>query len=520
MALQQQPVYRTQEDEILAAMIGSTPFMSRAAAWYKPEYFKDYAQLIAGWVMEYYRQYKEAPGQTIQHIYTIEKENIPPAMAVNVATYLSNLSTQYGNNGFNLDYLLDTARKFFRRRSYEYFYSTGRDLIRAGRVEEAITLHDDFRNVIQATSGWENPFDEKVINDHFREDLSEYQVLSFRGVLNELIGPLERSWLVAFMGPMKRGKSFWCEEAIFAGLSQQKRVAYINLEMPGRAVRTREYKRITALPERNSRYVLPQFDCLLNQTGVCVLPERTGGGILVQDDQPPQYTPGHPWRVCTYCREHRSEIRQKYNRNSYAAAIWFSHVNKLSLNPGAVHKEAQNLKMLSGDHLRQKTYPAYSATVEDVRRDLDDLMYAERFYPDIVVLDYADILGSERSFDHERHRLDNIWKRLKQAAAEMGALWITATQTNRRGMERHSVKQTDTAEDIRKMAHVDAMWGLNQTEDDRQQYFTRISQLASRHREAADREVMVLHQLQLGLPYLDSEWYPKREPTRPAEPKK
>lgn len=509
MALRQQPIYKTAEDDILTAMIASTAFMDRAINWYRPEYFTDYAQLIADWVVDYYRQYRQAPGKTIQNIYNIEKEKIPPALAANVATYLTNLSTQYDQRtGFNVEYLLDTTRQYFKRRSYEHLFNQGRELIKAGQVDEAIALHEEFRGVAQATSSWENPFDPKVINDHFREDTSEYQVLKYRGALGQLVGPLERNWLVAFMGPMKRGKSFWCEESIFAGLAMRRKVAYINLEMPDRTVRSREYKRITALPDKANRYILPQFDCMKNQLGMCALQERTGVGTLVSGDIVPQYTPGHPWKVCTFCRDNRAYIKKTYGRSSWVPTIWYSYVNKLGISAEAVLKDAENTKVMLGDNLRQITYPAYSATVEDIRRDLEELMYAHGFYPDIVVLDYADILGSERSYNQERHRLDNIWKRLKQAAGEMRALWITATQTNRKGMERRRIKQIDTAEDIRKMAHIDAMLGINQTKAEQERYYTRISMLANRHREATSKQVAVLHQLQLGLPYLDSEFYP------------
>jgi hypothetical protein len=512
MALRQQPVYKSSEDDILTAMIASTAFMEQAIGWYRPEYFTDYAQLIAEWVVDYYRQYRQAPGKTIQNIYNIKKEKIPPALAANVATYLTNLSTQYDQQtGFNVDYMLDTARQYFKRRSYEHLFNQGRELIKAGQVDEAIALHEDFRGVAQTTSKWENPFERKVINTHFSEDASEYQVLEFRGALGELVGPLERNWLVAFMGPMKRGKSFWCEESIFAGLAGRRKVAYINLEMPDRTVRAREYKRITALPDKANRYIMPQFDCMKNQQGMCVLPERIGRGTLVYGDDLPTYTPGHPWKVCTYCRDYKDRVRQQYGRNDFVPVVWYSHVNKRGMDAKAVHKAAAGTEMMLGDGLRQITYPAYSATVDDVRRDLDELIYAQKFYPDIVVLDYADILGSEQGYNQERHRLDNIWKRLKQAAGEMSALWITATQTNRKAIDKGRIHQTDTAEDIRKVAHVDAMYGLNQTEKDQRQFLTRITQLASRHREPDGREAGVLHQLALGLPYLDSEWWPERK---------
>jgi hypothetical protein len=499
-------------------MITSTTFLEQTVGWYREDYFEDYAQVIAGWVVRYFDEYREAPGATIQNIYTVEKDNLPPALAVNVATYLTNLSTAHQGAQPNERYLLDTAQQYFKRKGYERMFTTGRELLKAGRVDEAIALHDDFRSVVRATSNWENPFDPKVIRDHFREPDTSYQVLEYRGALGRMIGPLERNWLVAFMGPMKRGKSFWCEESIFAGLAGRKKVAYINLEMPNRTVRSREYKRITALPDKMGRYIIPQFDCQLNQYGVCNLSTRTGAGALIAADAitAPEYVVGHPWQVCTWCRDNAGALLSAGEVNTFAAGVWYSHTNKMDLRVADALREADSLQMLCGDSLRQITYPAYSATVDDVRRDIDELIYAHKFYPDIVVLDYADILGSEQSYNQERHRLDNIWKRLKQAAGEMDALWITATQTNRKGLEKMSgsaakmknVSQVDTAEDIRKMAHVDAMFAINR--GDHELHYTRMSHLANRHRDVSPQQVVVLHQLELGLPYMDSDVYPAR----------
>lgn len=508
MALRQLPVYKSAEDDILTAMIASTSFLEQVQGAYRPEYFVDYARLIADWVFAYWRDYRQAPGRTIQNIYNVEQANVPAAIAENVATYLGNLSTQYEQTAtLNIPYLVNSAQEFFRRRSYEYLFNAGRELIQAGRLDDAIQLHTDFRGTMADTSRWENPLDPAVISEHFSQDPHEFQVLQFHGKLGHLVGPMERSSLVAFMGPMKRGKSFWCEESIFAGISQHRRVAYINLEMPGRSVKQREYKRITGLPDRAGYFVLPQFDCMLNQTGVCNLPCRMGTGILRVGNAPmPHYSAGHPWAACTYCRENRREILRTYGRNSYQAAVWYSRIARQAVDSVTVQARAADYMMLYGDNLRQITFPAYSATVDDVRSGLDELEYVHKFYPDIVVLDYADILASEQSYSQERNRLDNIWKRLKRAAAEMDALWITATQTNRTGLEHYKLSQTDTAEDIRKLAHVDTMLAINRT--DEEEHFTRITKMVERNLETPLYQVAVLHQLGLGLPFIDSEIFP------------
>ena len=508
--LKRQRVYNDVENEILTAMIMSTPFMDKAVRWYKPEYFTDYARLIANWTVAYYREYKQAPGKHIQNIYAVEKEAIAPAMATNVATYLHNLSEQYeARSEFNLDYMIDTGQDFFKRRGYEHLFNMGRELMMAGRMEDAMRLHQEFRGVAKYVSGWENPFDPAVVREHFAYQEEDYVVLRFRGTLGHLLGGLERGWLVAFMGPPKRGKSFWAQETVFAAAVRGKRVAYINLEMTKRTMKGREYKRLTAMPDKQGQYTFPQFDCHYNQDGSCTLTTRTGTGTLLvtretkrgEIDVVPKYHAGHPWIPCTECRKDPGA------EGEYVSAVWYSTIAQNELSEEEVLHQSKGFQLQFGDNVRHISYPAFSATIEDIRLDLDELIYAERFFPDVVVVDYADILGYAGTQRDERHKLNEIWKGMKRSAGEMHNLWVTATQTNRAGIDKDYISQKDTAEDIRKVANVDAMFGLNQTEEEKESHFTRVSVVAHRHNEFIKRNAVVLHQLSLGMPYVDSEWW-------------
>jgi hypothetical protein len=489
-------------------MITSTAFMDKAVRWYQPEYFTDYARLIADWCVKYYQEYRQAPGKHIQNIYAVEKEDIKPALAANVATYLQNLSAQYEERAeFNLEYMADTGMDFFKRRGYEHLFTTGRELMMAGRIDDAMQLHHEFRSVAKHTTGWENPFDPGVIREHFSADEEAYVVLRFRGALGQLLGPQERGWLIAFMGPPKGGKSFWAQETMFAAAVQGKRVAYINLEMTKRGMKGREYKRLTAMPDNQGRYIMPVFDCYHNQSGECTLATRLGTGTIMNDKgDVQQYHVGNPvserWTPCTECRNDPAA------REEYSSAVWYSTMTQKGLSEEEVMHQAKGFQLQFGDRIRHISYPAFSATIDDIRFDLDELIYTERFFPDVVVLDYADILATDGR-QEERHRLNEIWKHLKRSAGDMHNLWVTATQTNREGIGKSRIDERNAAEDIRKIANVDAIFGLNRSkkEKERETHYTRVNVVANRHREFAKRDVAVLHQLSLGMPYVDSEWW-------------
>jgi len=510
MALVRQRVNPELENDILTGVITNTSYLSKIVKNYQPHYFSDYGRVIVGWVMDYWDVYHQAPGKNIQNIYNVEAEGLPHGLARNIATYLENLSNTYEDaKEFNVPYLLEQTRVYFRRKSYEYLYTKGRDLILAGQVEEAAKLHESFRDTIASTSQWENPLDQRVIAEHFSNlDDDIYGVLSFRGALGELIGPLERGWLVSFLGPMKRGKSFWLMETLFRMAASRKRVAYINLEMIGKGVREREYTRLTATGKSMDKVQFPIFDCYYNQCGECPVPKlRTNDMQLRMDDAertlPKWGSNGlEDYRVCTACRD-----REDY-REHYLPDVWYTwHTPKQTINSGLVRKTAKGFVKMFGDNIRQITYPAYSVRISDIRRDLNELQWTEGFVPDGVLVDYADIVQPDYETGSERQNLNQVWKGMKRSAGDMGALWVTASQTTREAIDKEVVGQKDVPEDIRKLAHVDALYGINQTESEKEDLITRISTVVHRHKNWSKRTVAVLHQLALGMPYLDSEWW-------------
>lgn len=512
MALVRQRINPELENDLLTALITSPTFIEKVRKWYQPHYFSDYGRIIAQWVMDYWAKYSQAPGKNIQSIFNVEHEKLPHALARNVATYLENLSSTYESaSEFNEPYMVEQAQAYFKRKAYEHLFNQGRELVLAGQMDEAVKLHEQFRGVASVTSRWENPLDQRVIRQHFSEmEDDTYTVLNFNGALGQLVRPLERGWLVAFLGPMKRGKSFWIQETLFRAAASRKRAAYVNLEMIPKGVRERQYMRLTGLGNNhNGRPVqFPLFDCYYNQCGECPVPDmRTNDMTLRRDDAdrslPKWGSSGQEdYRVCTACRD------EKELRKHWLPDVWYTwYKPEREFTEETVIKTAAGFMRQYGDRIRQITYPAYSVNISDIQRDLEELAWADNFRPDVVLVDYADIVDSETRTSSEREHLNQVWKAMKRAAGEMQALWVTASQTNRAAIDKALVGQKDVAEDIRKLAHVDAMYAINQTANEKDDLITRISTLAHRHHKVGRGQVAVLHQLDIGLPYIDSEWW-------------
>jgi len=77
-----------------------------------------------------------------------------------------------------------------------------------------------------------------------------------------------------------------------------------------------------------------------------------------------------------------------------------------------------------------KEYPTNVATVITIRNHIDKLML-RGFKPNVLIIDYADIMRSTRAYDSLRHELKLIYEELRNLAMELNIPIWTASQANR-----------------------------------------------------------------------------------------
>lgn len=88
-----------------------------------------------------------------------------------------------------------------------------------------------------------------------------------------------------------------------------------------------------------------------------------------------------------------------------------------------------------GAHLRIKEYPTKGATVETLHSHLSQLETLG-FKPDMIVVDYADLLRPVGKFQEKHHELASIQEDLRALAYAHDAVVWTASQCNREGAKR------------------------------------------------------------------------------------
>jgi replicative DNA helicase len=92
-----------------------------------------------------------------------------------------------------------------------------------------------------------------------------------------------------------------------------------------------------------------------------------------------------------------------------------------------------------------KEYPTNSASIFTLRAHIERLDL-KGFKPDIIIIDYADIMRSTRQYDSLRHELKLVYEELRALAMELGVPVWTASQSNKEGANSDVIDVTNMSE--------------------------------------------------------------------------
>ena len=127
-------------------------------------------------------------------------------------------------------------------------------------------------------------------------------------------------------------------------------------------------------------------------------------------------------------------------------------------------------------------YHTRTATVGTIRSHLS-LLAAEDFQPDLIIVDYGDIMKPQRRLGEMRHEQAGIYEDLRQLGGEFDAAVWTASQTSKGALEKDVVTIADFAEAFEKAAIADAVWAFCQTDAERIEQKARLFAAALRSAE-------------------------------------
>lgn len=490
---------------ILTGMIVSTEFLRQVAPMFSVEAMSgNFARSVSSWCLEHFERYSTAPSHDIQDIFTARQGTMDDKDIELVDEFLASLSDEYEREDkLNVNYLLDKAEQFFKGKSLLALRAQINSCLIQGdntAAERAIT---EFRSPARPASDGINPFVDADAIRHALERDSD-QLVSFAGAFGDLINQqLRREALVAFQAPEKRGKSYIEMEIAFRAALARCNTAVIQAgDMSQDDMVIRIHERLAGQPVKlrgKTEILVPTLDCRLGQAGQCNQPKAVKALSTAVEGMPQLidlYRAGEKRTPCIDC------IREKFFRGS----VWYKTVKLEQLDWRTALMNGRKIEQrMLGKHFKLITRPTKTLNVKGINAIFDDWEQTEGWVPDVIVIDYADILAPEDSRMEFRHQQNETWAALRSLSLTRHALVVTATQAAASAYERESQKLGDFSEDKRKYAHVTATYALNRTEDEKRAGLMRVGALQVRDEEFfIGDEVTILQALGIGQPCIAS----------------
>ena len=151
-----------------------------------------------------------------------------------------------------------------------------------------------------------------------------------------------------------------------------------------------------------------------------------------------------------------------------------SCITKIPLNDLMMNKEEifDQISDIEGN-LIVKEYPTKSATTQSIKNHLDKLK-KRGIHPDMVIVDYADLLRPVKARNEKRHELESIYEELRGVAQTMGCPIWTASQTNRSGLNAEVITMEAISEAFNKCFVADFIFTVSRTVNDKKANMGRI----------------------------------------------
>lgn len=438
---------RRQERIVLAAMFVDGGLLSSISKqWTQEGLFHEHqANRIAKVAVKYYRKHEQAPGLNVAATLLGELcEKQPDELLERYADALVQEIEKQDSNNPPTSFYKDLANRHFNSvRALQMREIIEAGIGKDGEVSEDALLKLDQLNKNKVQLGsrqgvWILEDDEIK---HTPED-DIHVLIEYPGDLGMFFGQnLRRDAFVALAAPMKRGKSFWLMDIAWRAVQQNRKTLYIVVGDMGKVdVKRRLRQRIAARPVK---------------PGVISIPVS-----INVDYRKKQVT---------------ADVRHKQKKYTTEQTVNDEMViRKLS----KTIEDRKNLQLLAVPNLR--------INAADIEEHIHGLVQ-DGWIADVVVLDYADNLGPMPGTQQLRDDLQiaATWGQLRAISGIFNCLLVTATQVKAAGYgdrDRISLLGPEHFSGSRtKNDHVTAMFGINQSTDEKKKTLVRLNSIEQRH---------------------------------------
>jgi hypothetical protein len=454
----------TEEKRILTGMIVSDVVLGRVAEkWQNDGLFRvRWANLVGRWCVKYFARYGKAPRSDIEALFRSWANRANDDSTVNlVDRFLSGLSDDYKIEAeeINPDYLVDVAGEHFNAVRLEQMAETVAGHVKAGEVAKALDTVGKWDKVEMGTgAGIDVLGDQTAIREAF-ETVAD-PLITYPGALGRFFGDqFSRDEFVAITGATGRGKTWWLLDIAWMGIRQGRRVAFFEVG------------------DMSQNQIMRRFMCRAS---------------------------GHPIKP-----PYEFEVPVEINRGSDQPVPDVVTETQTCDGPLQWGKAWESCKRKMRRHkkplLRLSVHPNSSITVDGIVGILN-VWERAGWIPDVVVIDYADILATPAGYTPgDREAINVAWKSLRSLSQRRHILVLTATQADAASYTANIIRQGNFSDDRRKNDHVTGMLGINATEEERAAGVFRLNW--TKRREEAYTEsrcVYVAGCLHIGRPHMKS----------------
>ncbi len=444
------------ELQILLGMIFSQSVLSRVASfWAKGSFQGEHREMVAGWCVDFFTERSVAPGTSIRGVYHDKAAHLSEVDAARIAELLdNNIPEQWEKvvEEMNPDYLVDLAARHFSEVRADKMLKDSGDCLKSGNLDKALSLISGFQGkVTPDRAGTDLFLDKPEVEAVFDE--SDSILIRYPAALgNFFCSSLERDGLVAFMAPEGTGKSWWLIDIAWNAMRQNRKVAFFEVgDMSSRQIKGRLLTRAARHPLRPTSRD-GSWPCWVN-VPTSISPPEPGSSSRDEEGNT-------PIAIVTHEKIKFAEALDK-------EAAWKAcrRVTRKRAEPGT-------------SYFRLSCHPADSITADQV---LAIIRGWERqgWVPDVVVIDYADILAPINPREEFRHQINRTWKALRSLSLHLHCLVVTATQSDAKSYDTTKaggvMDRRNFSEDKRKLSHASGVLGINVTLEEKKRGVCRLN---------------------------------------------
>lgn len=496
---------------ILRGMATDTAFLARVSkVWFKDMFSTPAERTLASWCVNHLTKYNEAPGTKLEALFAhaVRQGEIPQQQAEVLGTLMQSLGADAPQGS---DMLYDITLKYIRQRKLQIVAEDIQAHLSKGETDKADSIISNFRAA--PTSDGSAYYDLMGSSENTRRafDHSTEPMFHFYGHLDNILSPLfTPDSLVSILAPEKRGKTFWLVDIMLRALSYNKRVAVFtagDMTAPQFDLRV-----TTAVAGKNNRerysgvQLYPVWDCLLNRSGTCPMRPQSmvdlGGVESIPYDRACYDThKKRGYTPCSKCKDHAE------HHGKWKWATWFEERDMgpaLTWDEGLRAKERFMGPCTITKRVRLSAHPTFTLKVSQIQQILKSWYDTDGFSPDVIIIDYADILAPEKDKGQHRDEINETWGRMRALGQTLHASVVTATQGNREAAIVDDLTIDHFSDDKRKRAHVTGMFALNQTPFEKAMMLYRISTLYDRDNSVnPDDQALCLGPIFISRPCVD-----------------